>query len=93
MLGPLVDRNKNQILGTIQIYHRLQNKTTEYECSDKEEEANLGFSSDDEVVFFQLLEVISSALSSLQNQHVSNASKVDMELKVCYSNVTINSLL
>ena len=67
MVGPLINHNKNRALGTIQVYNS---------CQDSPEDENdkgiskSGFSQDDEIVFCQLLEVISCALSSLQNQQV-----------------------
>ena len=69
MVGPLVNRNKDRALGTIQVYNSCEEsqQAGSYKDTSKSE-----FSHDDEIVFCQLLEVISCALSSLQNQQVWN---------------------
>ena len=67
MVGPLVNRNKDRALGTIQVYNSCEE--SQQAGSDKEAPKS-EFSHDDEIVFCQLLEVISCALSSLQNQQV-----------------------
>lgn len=66
MIGPLVNRDNNRPLGAIQIYSRCEDLL---ETKTGKSISN-GFSNDDEMVFRQLLEVISSAFSSLQNQQV-----------------------
>ena len=66
MIGPLVNRDNNRPLGTIQIYSRCDDML---ETKSGKSTSNV-FSNDDEVVFGHLLEVISSAFSSLQNQQV-----------------------
>ena len=66
MIGPLVNRDNNRPLGAIQIYSRCEDL-----METKSGKSNSsGFSNDDEIVFRELLAVISSAFSSLQNQQV-----------------------
>lgn len=67
MIGPLVSQDKNRALGTIQVYNCCEN-LTDVETTNAAPKPE--FSQDDEIVFCQLLEVISCALSSLQNQQV-----------------------
>ena len=69
MIGPLVDRDNNRPLGTIQMYSRCED-ISETDIDNKAYSTANGFSNDDEAVFRQLLEVISRAFSSLHNQQV-----------------------
>ena len=67
MVGPLIDRNKKQVLGTIQIYSSFQNHSENDIDINK---ANEGFNNEDEALFCPVLEIVSSVLVSLQNQQV-----------------------
>ena len=67
MVGPLINPDKNRALGTIQVYNSCEDSS---EDESKSGSSKSEFSQDDEIVFRQLLEVISCALSSLQNQQV-----------------------
>ena len=67
MVGPLVNHTKSRALGTIQVYNSCEGSL---EDGNDKGISKSEFSQDDEIVFCQLLEVISCALSTLQNQQV-----------------------
>lgn len=66
MIAPLIDHNKGQVLGTIQVYNRQQQNSRNSEAT-----SNLAFSNQDEIMFSQLAELTSSLLASLVNQQVT----------------------
>ena len=79
MIGPLVSQDKSRALGTIQVYNCCE------DSADGEKSKAVSkpeFSQDDEIVFCQLLEVISCALSSLQNQQVLNQISRDIVISM-----------
>lgn len=66
MIAPLIDHNKHQVLGTIQVYNRQQQSSRNSEGT-----SSLGFSNEDEIMFSQMSELMSSLLASLVNQQVT----------------------
>ena len=66
MIAPLIDHNKHQVLGTIQVYNRQQQSSRNSEGT-----SSLGFSNEDEIMFSQMSELMSSLLVSLVNQQVT----------------------
>ena len=66
MIAPLIDHNKGQVLGTIQVYNRQQQNS-----KNSEGTLSLGFSNEDEIMFNQIAELTSSLLASLVNQQVT----------------------
>ena len=66
MIAPLIDHNKHQVLGTIQVYTRQQQGSRNSEGT-----SSLGFSNEDEIMFNQIAELTSSLLASLVNQQVT----------------------
>ena len=66
MIAPLIDHNKHQVLGTIQVYNRQQQSSRNSEGT-----SSLGFSNEDEIMFSQMAELTSSLLASLVNQQVT----------------------
>ena len=66
MIAPLIDHNKHQVLGTIQVYNRQQQGSRNSEGT-----SSLGFSNEDEIMFSQMSELMSSLLASLVNQQVT----------------------
>ena len=66
MIAPLIDHNKGQVLGTIQVYNRQQQNS-----KNSEGTLSLGFSNEDEIMFSQMAELTSSLLASLVNQQVT----------------------
>ena len=79
MIGPLVSQDKSRALGTIQVYNCCEDSV---DGEKSKAVSKPEFSQDDEIVFCQLLEVISCALSSLQNQQVLNQISRDIVISM-----------
>ena len=81
MIAPLIDHNKHQVLGTIQVYNRQQQSSRNSEGT-----SSLGFSNEDEIMFSQMAELTSSLLASLVNQQVTLFIIIYTAWYVCPSN-------
>ena len=67
MVGPLLDRTKKRALGTLEMYSCFQNTK---DNDNKSIQAKLNFTTEDEVLFGQLLDIVSGALDTVENQQV-----------------------
>ena len=85
MIAPLIDHNKHQVLGTIQVYNRQQQSSRNSEGT-----SSLGFSNEDEIMFNQIAELTSSLLASLVNQQVTLFIIIILYIVLYFSN-NINS--